>query len=216
MSVRPFDRIEAMEAFISQLTFFLRHNIVTVFPLIYFATILGGNILAFTIFWVGFAANFGGWRIVAVFGVVALAEVSGDLVWFSIGRLSRNTAFGNWVKSHLPGHDHVEDILHSQGKKLLYLSKFAYGSAAVVIFSLGWSGMRLKTFLKNSALSVVIGLPVVFFLAYGLFSGLSPITAVTQFKHLEILFLIAIVSFFVLQWLLSKAARIIFGTTADG
>ena len=143
----------------------------------------------------------------AIFGIIAFGEATGDCLWYGLGRTLRNTKFGNWVKNHLPGHDRAHDALQKKGRRYLYLSKFAYGSAGLVTFSLGWTGMPFRTFLKNSLMSVVVALPVVFFLAYGIFSGLSPLTAVDQFKHIERIVLVGIVAFLALEYLISRVMK---------
>ena len=192
-----------------------RHDMALVFAAIYVITIFLGNISAFINFWVAFAANYEQWRVLAMFAVIFLGEVTGDCLWYGLGRGLRNTGFGIWVKNHLPGHERAENALQKKGKKYLYLSKFAYGSAGFVVFSIGWTQMDFRTFFKNSLISIILALPVVFFMAYGLFSGLAPLTAVAAFKHLEWLLLIGIVTFIVLQWLLSKAVRAFLNGSGD-
>ncbi len=193
------------------LAIFAQHNPLLVFVGAFVATILGGNIAAFIIFWVAFASGLGGLQVLMLFGAIAAEEFVGDIVWFSLGRGARNTRVGDWIRRRLRGHARVEAAIHKKGKRLLYLCKFAYGSAGVVLFSLGWaSNMEYSVFLENSAMSILIALPVVFLMAYALFSGTAPLTAVDAFKHIELLLFIAIVAFFVLEWLISKAVKIIF------
>jgi membrane protein DedA with SNARE-associated domain len=195
---------------------FARHNAPFIFTAVYVVTIFGGNISAFINFWLAFALNFEGWRVMALFGVVAAAELTGDCMWFGLGRKLRNTRFGLWIKHHMPGHDRAEGAFQRKGRRFLYLSKFAYGSAAFVAFSLGWTGMHFRTFARNAAVAILIALPLVFLIAYGLFAGLSPLAAVTQFKHIELLFFIGIIAFFVLEYLVSKAAKMIFTDKMNG
>ena len=197
-------------------TFFAHHNALFILLTVYVVTIFAGNISAFINFWLAFALNLKGWQVMMLFGIVAAAEVTGDCMWFGLGRVLRNTRFGAWIKRRLPGHDRAEDTLQKKGRRFLYLSKFAYGSAAFVAFSLGWTGMQFRTFVRNAAVAIVIALPVVFLMAYGLFAGLSPLAAVSQFKHIELLLLFGIIAFFALQYLLSKAAKLILGDRMNG
>jgi membrane protein DedA with SNARE-associated domain len=197
-------------------SFFARHNAVLVFGTVYVVTIFAGNISAFINFWLSFALNLAGWQVMAVFGVVAAGQLTGDCMWFGLGRVLRNTKFGAWIKRRMPGHDKAEDTLQRKGRRILYLSKFAYGSAAFVAFSLGWTGMHFKIFARNAAIAIVIALPVVFIMAYGLFVGLSPLSAVRLFKHIELLLLFGIAAFFALEYLLSKAAKFILADKMNG
>jgi membrane protein DedA with SNARE-associated domain len=196
--------------------FFARHNALFIFAAVYAVTVFGGNISAFINFWLAFALNFEGWRVMALFGIIAAAEWTGDCMWFGLGRKLRNTRFGEWIKRRMPGHKRAEGSLQRNSRRFLYLSKFAYGSAAFVAFSLGWTGMHFKTFAKNAAVAILIALPIVFLMAYGLFAGLSPLAALGQFRHVELLFLFGIIAFFVLEYLLSKAARMIFPERMNG
>ena len=208
-----------MQSLIFNISFLARHDAALVFAVIYVASALLGNISAFINFWVAFAANFEQWRVLAIFAAVFAGEVTGDCMWYGIGRSLRDTRFGAWIKNRLPGHDRAESALQKKGKKYLYLSKFAYGSAGLVLFSLGWTKMDFRVFFKNSLVSITLALPVVFFMAYSLFSGFAPLTAVGEFKHIERVLLIGVVAFLVLEWLLAKAVRALLngnGTAEDG
>lgn len=196
-----------MQTLILNIGFLARHDLVLVFAVIYVLTALLGNISAFLNFWVAFAADYERWRVLALFAVIFAGEVTGDCMWYGIGRGLSDTRFGAWIKRHLPGHDRAEDAFQKKGKKYLYLCKFAYGSAGFVLFSLGWTKMEFRTFFKNSLVSIVLALPIVFFMAYGLFSGLAPLAAVSTFKHIELLLLIGVAAFLMLEWLLSKAVK---------
>jgi len=194
------------------IAFLANHDVAVVFGTVYVVTIFGGNIAAFAALLVAFAAHLESWRIMAILGIVALGEVTGDCMWYSLAHFLRHTRIGNWIKNHIPGHARAEGALQKNGRKYLYLSKFAYGSAGFVSFFIGWTGgMPFKKFIKNSLMSVLIALPVLFLLAYGIFSGLSPLAAVSQFKHLERIVLVGIVAFLVLEYALAKVVRYVFG-----
>jgi membrane protein DedA with SNARE-associated domain len=195
---------------------FARSSALLAYLIVYVATVLSGNISAFIAFWISFATNLEKWRVLLLLGIVAAGEVTGDCFWFGLGHGLRNTRLGSWVERRVPGHAKAESTLHRKGRRFLYLSKFAYGSAGLVVFSLGWTGMQFRCFFKNSVISVLIALPVVFFTAYGLFSGISPLAAVAVFKHVELLFLIGIVAFLILEWLLSKLVKALFPDNGNG
>lgn len=191
---------------------FARNDALWAFLIAYGGAIVAGNIAAFVTFWVGFLANLESWRMMVFFGFIAAGEVTGDCFYFTLGHLLRGTKFGAWVERRVPGHGKVEHAIQGKSRRLLYLSKFAYGSGGMVVFSLGWTGsMPFRKFVKNSILSIIVALPVVFMIAYGLFSGLSPLAGIDEFKHIERLLLLGIIAFFVLEWALSKVVRAVVG-----
>ncbi len=172
--------------------------------IIYLATIFLGNISAFVSFWIIAQTNFGFWGFPLLILVIFISDFSGDLLWYSLGRKSRDTRFGEWVKNHLPGHKKAEKTLQHNGKYWIYFSKFIFGSAPPVIFSIGWTGMKFRAFVKNSIFSILLWLPILIGLAYGLVSGLSPLSAVADFKKFEWNFLIGIALFVFLDYIVAR------------
>jgi membrane protein DedA with SNARE-associated domain len=172
--------------------------------IIYLATIFLGNISAFVSFWIIAQTNFGLWGFPTLILVIFTSDFSGDLLWYSLGRKLRNTRFGEWVKNHLPGHKKAETVLRYHGRYWIYFSKFVFGSAPPVIFSIGWTGMKFKTFLKNSIFSILLWLPILIGLTYGLVSGLSPLGAINGFKTIEWNFLIGIALFVFLDYIVAR------------
>jgi membrane protein DedA with SNARE-associated domain len=132
--------------------------------------------------------------------------MTGDLLWYSLGRALRGTRFGLWVETHLPGHAKAEAMLQQRGQQWLFLSKFVLGFAPPIVFSIGWSGMDFKTFYKNSLLSILLWLPVLTGLAYGIVSGLAPLAA-TDFKKIEWVALGGFVLFIILDCLVANGVK---------
>jgi membrane protein DedA with SNARE-associated domain len=176
--------------------------------IIYLATIFLGNISAFVSFWVIFEANFGLLGFLCLVATIFLADMTGDLLWYSLGRSLRGTRFGLWVETHLPGHARAEALLQQKGRQWLFMSKFVIGCAPPVVFSIGWSGMDFKTFYKNSLLSILLWLPILTLLSYGIVSGLAPLAA-SDFRKLEWVLLGGFVSFVVLDYALARGARML-------
>lgn len=172
--------------------------------IIYLATIFLGNISAFVSFWIIAQTSLGLLGFPTLILVVFLSDFSGDMLWYSLGRKLRDTRFGGWVKNHLPGHRKAEKVLKYHGRYWIYFSKFVFGSAPLVIFSIGWTGMKFKAFLKNSVFSILLWLPILIGLAYGLVSGLSPLSAVDDFKKFEWNFLIGIALFIFLDLVVAR------------
>jgi len=193
-------------------------NPIGAYFIIYIATVFLGNISAFVSFWIIFEANFGIIGFSFLILTVFLSDMTGDLLWYSLGRSLRGTRFGLWVETHMPGHAKAEALVQRKGRQWLFLSKFVLGFAPPVVFSIGWSGMKFKTFYRNSLLSILLWLPILMGLAYGIVSGLAPLAA-TDFRRLEWVALIGFFLFVVLDYALAKGVKMLadhFLGIADG
>ena len=91
--------------------------------IIYLATVIFGNISAFLSFWIIFTANLGLIGFLFFVLTIFLAETSADILWYSLGRLLRDTRFGLWVEDHLPGHARIQAMFQSKSRKWLLLVK---------------------------------------------------------------------------------------------
>ncbi len=195
------------------------HNPLEAYFIIYVVTIFLGNISAFVSFWIIFEIHFGLIGFLCLVLTIFLSDMTGDLLWYSLGRTLRDTRFGLWMETHVPGHAKIEAMLQQRGQRWLFLSKFVLGFAPPVVFSIGWSGMEFKTFYKNSVLSIILWLPVLTALAYGIVSGLAPLAA-TNFRKVEWVFLGGFVLFIVLDYVIAtgvgKLARRLLGVNGKG
>ena len=181
------------------------HNPFLAYLTIYVATIFLGNISAFAGFWLIFQGYLGSWGVPLLILVIFLADLSGDLLWYTLGRTLRKTRLGGWIKNHTPGYQKAEFVVEKNGRHLLFFSKFIYAAAFPVIFSLGWTKMEFKKFFKNSVLSILIWLPILLGLAYGIVSGLWPLRTVSLLKDFELVFLLGLALFLVCNYLLARA-----------
>ncbi len=193
-----------MSELLSHLVAGASQNITLAYFIIYLGTIFIGNISAFVSFWVVIKGSFGPWGVPLLILIIFLADASGDLAWYSLGRFTHDTRFGNWIKSHVPGYKKAEETMAKNGGILIFFAKFVYASSFPVIFSLGWTQMPFKKFLRNSILSILIWLPVLVGLSFGLVAGLSPLSTITAFKNFELVFLGGLILFIVLDYLLAK------------
>lgn len=194
-----------MSSVISNIGLLASQNLFLAYFIIYFVTIFLGNISAFASFWIVLQGYFGLWGIPLLILTVFLADLTGDLLWYSLGHATRDTRVGRWIRRRLPSwHEKVEHAFEHNGRRWIILSKFIYASAFPVIFSAGWSRMGFKKFFRNSVLSILVWLPILIGLAYGLVSGLSPLRAVSAFRKFELTFFIGLVLFLFLDYLLAK------------
>jgi membrane protein DedA with SNARE-associated domain len=201
-----------VDAFLSHLGLLGSQNILLACLVVYAATIFFGNIAAFTSLWIAFEGSFGPWGVLLVLVAMTCAGLTGDTLWFSLGRLLRKTRVGRWMKNRIPNHEKIEQHLEQNGRRWMLFGKFAYGSNVPVIFSIGWSGMvPFRVFFRNSLLAVSIWLPVLLGVSYALHSGLAPLaSAVRTVRDLEVLFLVALVLFILVQYGLAKVVERVF------
>jgi membrane protein DedA with SNARE-associated domain len=183
-------------------------NPIGAYFIIYLATIFLGNISAFVSFWIIFEANFGIVGFLFLMLIVFLSDMTGDHLWYSMGRSLRGTRFGLWVETHMPGHAKAEAMVKRKGRQWLFLSKFVLGLAPPIVFSIGWSGMNFKTFYKNSLFSILLWLPILMALSYGIVSGLAPLAA-TDFRRLEWIALGGFALFIIADYALAKGVKML-------
>ncbi len=184
--------------------------------IIYIVTIFLGNISAFASFWLIFQGYLGQWGIPFLILTIFSANLTGDLLWYSLGRITRDTRFGNWIKRRLPWHVKIEQALSRNGRRWMLLSKLLYGSSFPIVFTVGWAKMPFKKFFRNSLLSVVVWLPILIGLAYALVSGLSPLRAIAAFDDFELVFFVGLALFIFMNYFVAKILARILARRGEG
>lgn len=205
MSVPGADFITMLQA-LNELSLAAGQSQTLAYLIMYVATIFVGNISIFPEFWIVFHGGFGWWGIPVLALVVIAADISGDMLWYSLGKALRNTRAGEWIKNHFAHHEKIEAYLHKRGLTWVFASKFAY-AAPPFIFIVGWSQMDFKRFIKVSVVSAVVWVGILMGLSYGLVSSLAPLNTVAVFKHIELLFTMGLVAFIVLNMLVSRLLK---------
>jgi membrane protein DedA with SNARE-associated domain len=199
-----------MDVFSSAATAFASQHLVLAYLIAYGATIFLGNIGAFISLWLAFQGALGAWGIPGVLIVAFAANVTGDMLWYSLGRGLRSTRVGAWIKRRFPNHGRFDDHIVERGPRWMLFAKFAYGTNFPILFSLGWAQFPFRRFIRRSLLAIAIWLPVILGVSFGLYSSLSPLAAVLTLRRLEIIFLVALVAFVVLQWAVGRVIEKLF------
>lgn len=138
---------------------------------------------------------------------VLAADISGDILWYFLGRTLRDTGFGNFIHGHLPRHEKIDSSIQEKGAKLIFFSKFIYASSFPIIFSVGWARLDFKKFFRMSLLSILAWVPLLTLLSYGLFSGISLFRAIKLFKRFEIIIFLALICFVTINYALAKIVK---------
>jgi membrane protein DedA with SNARE-associated domain len=200
-----------MPQFLTNIGLLAGQNQFLAYFIVYIATIFLGNISAFAAFWMVFRGFFGLWGVPLLVLTIFLANISGDLLWYSLGFTLRDTRLGNFIRNRIPRHEKIEAKLQKIGTRIVFMSKFFYGSVFPLIFLVGWFKINFKKFFRMSVLSVLIWLPILTLLAFGLVSGLSPLRAVNIFKNFEMVFLVGIGLFIAADYFLARLFKKLFG-----
>src|SRR3989344_1443488 len=161
------------------------HGALLSFLGIYIGTIFLGNIAAFASLLFGFRGGMGGWGVLSVFVTILAAEASADILWYWTGRGLSTTRLGAFLKRHMPRARRLEEAFEKNIPRLVFLSKFLYSSNFPVIFFIGWSKFRFRTFVRLSILAVFCWMPLLFTLSYLLSSGLTYLHTASVLKEVE-------------------------------
>lgn len=200
-----------MPGFLADLGALASQNQPLAYFIIYVGTIFFGNIAAFVSFWLVLGGAFGLWGAPLLLMTIFAAILSGDLLWYGLGRGLHGTRFGNFIRNRFaPQHEKIEAALMKNGRSWIFVSKFFYASAMPVIFTVGWVGISLKKFFRTSVFSTTIWLPIVTGLSWGLFASLTPLEAVTIIKEFGVGFVAGIVLFLLIYYHIGKFLKKLF------
>lgn len=170
-------------------------NIRLAYVLIYFGTILLGNLAAFSALWVAFQGEFGRFGVPLVMGTIFLGEVTADFLWYTMGRLLSHTRFGNFIRRHIPRMEKIDAHIQRNAAKWIFLAKFLYSSNFPILFAVGWAKIDFKRYFRTSVKAIAVWVPFIIGLVYLLFSTLSLVRAQSVAKRIEVVFLIGLIMF---------------------
>lgn len=203
-----------MSTFIQHFGTFIQGNPGPAFLAIFFAALCVGNVAGFTALWVAFKGYLGPWGILLTVGTLFAADIAGDFLWYSLGHYLTHTKFAGWIKLHLRFIPRLETKFQKNSTRLIFISKFIYGSSFPILFTAGWTKVPFRKYFETSLLAVISWMPVLVVLAYALFSSLSLVGAQVGFHRIELLFVFGLGVFIILDFLLSWVIRLI--TTQNG
>jgi membrane protein DedA with SNARE-associated domain len=205
-----------MSGFLTNIGLIASQNKFLAYFIVYIITIFLGNISAFAGFWMAVRGFFGSWSVPFLILTIFAADVSGDLLWYSLGSTLRDTRFGNWVKNRIRGHEKIEARLRKNGARWIFVSKFLYASSFPIIFTVGWCKVSFRKFFRTSLLSILLWVPILSAIAYGLTIGLYSLGSLAIFKQIEIFFFVGLGLFLLADYFAAKAMRKVFGGNGNG
>ncbi|MBI2033931.1 MAG: VTT domain-containing protein [Candidatus Liptonbacteria bacterium] len=187
---------------LESLQFLATQNYFFAYLIIFLSAIFIGNIAVFAMLWLVLKGFLGlaGFPLFLI--TLFVAGLSGDILWYSLGRLLRYTKLGNFIKNHIPRHEKIEEHIHSRTENWIMLAKFIQSSNFPVIFMAGWFKINFKKFIKTDVLAILTWLTVITALSYVLIAGLGglgPLGSQEAFRRLERLLLPGLVIFFLIN-----------------
>src|SRR5476649_724403 len=115
-----------------------------------------------------FLASQGYFNIFAVYGLVASGDLTGDLLYYAIGRFGRTKLLGGFLNSLGMTGEHflrLEDYVQQHGTKMLFLAKFTQAGFLVLPAS-GAGRMPLAKFVWYNVLGTLPKSLVLLLLGY--------------------------------------------------
>ena len=175
---------------------------------LYFSVIIFGNAVAFSAFILAFLGGLGKWGMLLVTLTVILADLSGDTLWFTLGKKLRDTRTGNFIKRHLPHHDLIQKHLHEDSLKWLYVSKFVSSVTAPFLFLMGWSqNVSWKKFLEANLKTTIFWVLILLTASTIIGSGLLPFVSAESLRKIEVTITIVVVVIIIFELLMKYLSR---------
>jgi membrane protein DedA with SNARE-associated domain len=185
----------------------IRENYFIASIFLYLSIIFLGNIASFIAFWIVVVNKIGSLGILGVLILTYLGDVSGDFLWFNLGKLLKGTKIGFFILKHLAHQNNkFENAFLKNGLRWFVISKFFYG-APQIAFSLGWSKYDIKKVMKVSFIASAFWAPILFGLSFGIIFGILPLKNINFLNKLEWIFIIGIIAFIFAEILISKLIK---------
>ena len=133
-------------------------------------------------------------------GLVVLSTlvgtVSGDILWYFLGRYFGETKIGAWFWSKFKFyHDWLAQNFVSRYWRMAFYSKFIYYINRLTILFAGWHKLELKKFLKIQILAILNWIVIMFIVSYFLGLAVGAFDAKWILKRMEFVFIILIIIF---------------------
>jgi len=197
-----------MSSFLYILQELIKENYFIASIFLYLSIVFLGNIAVFVALWIAVINKIGSLGILGILVLTYLGDVSGDFLWFNLGKLLKGTKIGFFILKHLAHQNNkFENAFLKNGLRWFIISKFFYG-APQIAFSLGWSKYDIKKVMKVSFIASAFWAPILFGLSFGIIFGTLPLKNINFLNNLEwIFFIIGIIGFIFTEILISKLIK---------
>lgn len=174
----------------------------------YIAIVFLGNIFSFISFLTIIKSNLGMFYLLIMFLLAYLANISGDILWFSLGKALRDTRLGNFIFNRFaPQNLKAEEIIHKNGIKFFIFSKF-FSTGGFFAFALGWAKKDFKKTINLSLVTSFFLVLIIYIISIGIILGLTSLSKVSNlFEKAEFLFIFGLILFILLEFFISKIIK---------
>src|SRR3989344_2318491 len=98
-----------------------------------------------------------------VLAVTFVGVILGDIVWYFLGRYSKDTRLGTWVHKKFSGYqDWLEENFETRYARLAFISKFLYYVNRLTPLLAGWQKMDFRRFVRVHIMAAAAWLVVMF------------------------------------------------------
>lgn len=173
---------------------------VLAYALIYVGTILFGNVVVLGATWLAWIGRLGTEGLTLTLVVILVAHLSGDMLWYWLGRLFSGTPFGRWLRHRLPPNDHVGEFLDTHRVVLVASGKLLLAPVIPLLFLAGWYKMPFGRYLRVSLVSSLIWFPVILGISYGVLTGATALSSGSLLITVSVLIAFLVGGFFVIRY----------------
>ncbi len=172
------------------------------YPLIFVITIVEGPIVTV----VGsFLASLGYFNVFIVYAVVVIADMTGDMLWYSLGYFGRSKLinhYGHYIGITTERITKMERHFSSHAGKTIFLAKITHAIGLPFIIAAGMAKVKLKTFFSYSLWATLPKSLLFVFLGY--YAGTSYQKINSVLKDFSIAVTMLVIAFGVLYYFRHK------------
>lgn len=171
----------------------LRHYRFYEYLVIFFGTILEGEVVLLS---AGFLAFNGVVNIYAVILIAVLGAITGDNIWYAVGRFGGKKFIERYGKFFLLTKARIQradKYFHKHGKKTIFFSRFVFGTRIGSAVLAGTFKMNCKRFLATNASGAFTWVVITTLLGYFFGSSFHDLKRAVHNTEIALLILIAII-----------------------
>ncbi len=179
---------------------YLLHPIWT-YVLVYIGTIFAGNPVVLGAAWLAWLGKFGTGGIIFTLSVCLVAHLSGDQLWYWLGRFAAYTSIGRWVRKRITPIESFDNFFDEHRIIIIAVGKLLAAPVIPLLFITGWNRMPWKPYLRVSVISALIWFPILLGIGYGVLSGAVALGGGSVFITLTVLIAFIVASLLVLHYM---------------
>lgn len=142
--------------------FFLQYKYWVLFPI----TVVEGPLITLAS---GFLVSIGQLNPFIALPIIVVGDVTGDVIYYYIGRIGEKWRFTRWVISFLHFEEKKEKIASSfkdHGGKILLFGKLTHGLGSVFLIGAGYAGMDVWSFILYNLIGTIIKSSILMYVGY--------------------------------------------------